>query len=74
MPRAKNRNEERDWRMAAELCLTTALDRLREISQTESEPKQLEAIVKTVGDIVGVAGYAGSGRSSVATGGDSDDD
>ena len=70
MPRTPDGKKDRDWKHAAEMCLTTTLDRLREVASESADAKTLESIAKTVGDIVGVAGYAGGGNRTTSQGDD----
>jgi hypothetical protein len=60
---------EHDWQTASKRCLTTALDRLDDLARESADAKQLESIIKTVGDVVGAAGYLGR-KSPGASGGE----
>lgn len=70
------KDDSRDWKKAAETCLTTALKKAEEFL-TDGQIEKLkatESVIKTVGDVVGAGLYIGRARSSGATGGSGDDD
>lgn len=74
---AKKADDSRDWKQAAERCLTTALKRAEEfLADGQIEKlKATESVIKTVGDVVGAGLYIGRARKSdqQAPGGDDDD-
>lgn len=77
MPRGSKDNS-RDWKSAAEKCLTTALQKAEEaVSDGAIEKvKSFESLIKTVGDVVGAGLYLNrSQRTAASSGaGSSDDD
>jgi hypothetical protein len=69
-------NESRDWKKAAEECLVACLNKCQELA-TNSETdkaKQLESVIKTVGDVVGGAQYLGRARTAAAASAGDDDE
>lgn len=71
---AKKRSNPTDWKEAGERCLTTALNRLDELAQDQTDPKALESIIKTVGDVVGAGLYLGRGQQRKTAPGAPEDD
>lgn len=72
MPR---KDDSRDWKAAAEKCLTTALKSCEEFlrdGQIE-KLKATESVIKTVGDVVGAGLYIGR-KAAGAPAADDDDD
>ncbi len=57
----RNHNRDRDWKLAGEECLTTALDRARVLVQECTNPKELESLIKTVAEVVGFATHKARG-------------
>lgn len=58
-------NESRDWKKAAEECLTATLNKAQELATNgeTDKAKQLESLIKTVGDVVGGGLYLARART-----------
>lgn len=69
-------NPDRDWKSAGEEALTTALKRAGDLATDCGDMKQLDSIIKTLGEIVGAGLVLGgkSGGASGTAGSDDDDD
>ncbi len=73
---AKKPDDSRDWKQAAERCLTTALKKAEEhlTDGAIEKLKATESVIKTVGDVVGAGLYIGRARKSDQQVGSGDDD
>lgn len=74
---ARKADDSRDWKQAAERCLTTALKKAEEhlTDGAVEKLKATESVIKTVGDVVGAGLYIGRARrNETATGGGGSDD
>ena len=66
-------NESRDWKRASEECLVAVLNKAQELATNgeTDKAKQLESLIKTVGDVVGGGLYLNRARNTAAgSGGD----
>jgi hypothetical protein len=70
----RNHNRNRDWKAAADECLTAALDRAREMVDKAEDHKSLESLIKTVAEVVGFGTGINRGSGNRTAGGESDDD
>jgi hypothetical protein len=69
-------NESRDWKKASEECLTAVLNKAQELATNgeTDKAKQLESLIKTVGDIVGASLYLNRAKTSGAASPEDDDE
>lgn len=71
---AKSSDTSADWKTQAKKTLTVALDRLEDIARDSNDPKVLESIVKTVGDVVGAGEFLGRGKATATPSRDDSDE
>jgi hypothetical protein len=69
----KKKDDQRDWKGAAEECLVIAINRAGELARDATEFKSLESLIKTVGDVVGAGLYLSRSQRGAAGSGSSDD-
>jgi hypothetical protein len=72
----RDHNADRDWKASSERCLVAALDKAREMIEAGDDSaklKTLESVIKTVGDVVGAAGYLNKRAGTVAHDGSDDE-
>jgi hypothetical protein len=66
--------EDRDWKRAGERALTIALDKAGQLAGDCGDIKQLDGLIKTIGEVVGTGIALNMGGDEKSGEGDDDDE